>query len=79
MNHGRCGSCGARVLWVEMVSGKKAPLDADPSPRGNIRIIDGVGQVVPKAELADAQAGGLLYLSHFATCATAAQHRKPKG
>lgn len=77
-----CRSCGAAVLWVKVVPGSVAPLNLEPSPAGNIRMLgtrDAVARVLPKQELIDARAAGeLLYTSHFATCPNAKRHRKAK-
>lgn len=35
-----CGSCAALIRWVRYPSGKKAPLDAKPTSRGNV-LVDG--------------------------------------
>lgn len=60
-----CRSCGAPIIWVVMYpSGKRMPLNAETLPR--FVITDGV------AMMRDT------YVSHFATCPNAAQHRKPK-
>jgi hypothetical protein len=56
-----------------MPSGKKNPLDAEPSAKGNLTLING------RAKFATDEDRKLLrplYTSHFATCADAAQHRR---
>lgn len=78
---GKCRSCGAAILWVTMEpSGKKNPLDAEPSPNGNIVASEGGKGMVVKGDqlLQLREAGSPLYLSHFASCSGAAQHRKPR-
>lgn len=77
---GTCRSCGLPILWVEMaVSGKKNPLNPEPTPDGNVAVVGGVGEALKGEALGEARKNGAdLYLSHFATCKTAAQHRKPK-
>ena len=82
--------CGAPILWVATVNGKMQPLDLDPNPDGNIRLIDtyrqterGVLQkcrVIPKAELAGSLFGDdePRYMPHHATCPHAEQFRRPK-
>jgi len=61
-------------------SGKKAPVDFDPTLIGNIRIGDkDVAEVIPKYAVVTARdAGEALYISHFATCPGSASHRKPR-
>jgi hypothetical protein len=75
---GTCKSCGAKLLWVVNASGRRNPLDRDPSPAGNVRLLpDGTCRVVPKADLEAATAAGEeLRTSHFATCPGAASFRR---
>lgn len=71
-----CRSCQAYIIWaVSVTSGKRMPLDAEPSPRGNVEIVGG-DEKTPTVRIVPARAG--LYVSHFATCPAAAQHRKGK-
>ena len=75
MNPGTCKSCGARVIWCHTESGKRMPLDEEPSERGNMLLgKDGVARHIGDP----AMFAGQKRLSHFATCASAAQHRKGK-
>lgn len=74
----KCRTCGALVLWVTMhPGGRKNPLDPTPVAGGNIERRRGnhsdawYGRVVPEEERT-----GPLYVSHFATCPQAAQHRR---
>jgi hypothetical protein len=75
-----CRSCHEPVWWIVTEGGKRMPLDMLPSPRGNVRVIPGdpaVAQVLGGTALAEARSqGGELYVSHFATCENAAQHRR---
>jgi hypothetical protein len=73
MSTSRCRSCHKAIVWAKTVTGKSMPLDVEPVEGGNIQLVDGIAHVVGKG----AQ-GELLYLSHFATCSSAARHRKPK-
>jgi hypothetical protein len=70
----RCRSCGAEILWARTTSGKPMPLDREPSANGNVLLRDGVAQVLGPLDVA--VTGEPLYLSHFATCPSAASHRK---
>ena len=73
----RCRSCGAEMLFVVTVNQKVMPVDADPSPKGNVRLREGGCQVLAGEALEQARAAGeRLYLSHFASCEFAARHRK---
>jgi hypothetical protein len=78
-----CSSCGGANQWVVTVTGKRMPLDAAPSPEAEraFFVVDGravsaAGLTVEASQCAIAKAPR--YLSHFATCAQAAQHRKPR-
>lgn len=71
---GACASCGANIRWVKTEYGKAMPIDFDPSPRGNIAIIDGLAVVDGKAVRLDDKRPR--YTSHFATCPNASAHRK---
>lgn len=68
-----CRSCGAPILWARTVQGKAIPLDAQRSERGNIELRGGTAHYVTPDINAE-----LRYISHFATCPQADQHRKPK-
>lgn len=61
---GSCKSCGAHILWVTTSSGKKMPLDFEPERRFVIDAGEGM-----RATLRNT------YVSHFATCPHASQHR----
>ena len=64
----QCRSCGAEIVWVRMVkSGKANPLDAKPEMR-----------VVITTKIGEDQYAEVVatYVSHFATCPNAKQHRK---
>lgn len=73
-----CRSCGASIIWAKGANGKANPLDAEPSPKGNIRLTDdGMLTYLTNEAAALARAkGDELRLSHFATCPNAATHRK---
>jgi hypothetical protein len=71
----KCKSCDAPIMWAPTENGKSIPLDPAPVEGGNVQIdADGTAHVLGSAPL-DAQP---LHISHFATCPTADQHRKPK-
>ena len=80
----RCASCGSAITWGLTATGRRMPVDADPSARGNIAI-DHVEGREPTFRMITGAAGGAtlnyaprLYTSHFATCPHAAQHRKAR-
>jgi hypothetical protein len=66
-----CRSCRAPVMWLDNVkTGKRAPIDAEPVPHGNIVVLDG-GQynTLATSERLEAAAEGVpLHLNHFVTC-----------
>lgn len=71
-----CRSCGAAIVWaVNTRTGKRGPIDAEPSPDGNVVLTtddDGVLRYDVLADPAERQgaadAGIALYVSHFLTC-----------
>ena len=75
----KCKSCGADIIWIPTVSGKSMPCDAKPIPykedaNGTMMLVTSDGRVV-KAKL-DATSEVFGYVSHFATCPNANEHRK---
>ena len=84
---GRCRSCGAAVYFAKTATGSTMPVDAEPSPRGNVQLRLRNGEV-HAAVLDQEQAERLrlaaevlgsplpLRLSHFATCPNASSWRK---
>jgi hypothetical protein len=63
-----CQSCGAEIVWAETEAGRKIPLDAVPEKRF----------VIADAPLSRARVAVMqpTYVSHFATCPNAAEHRR---
>ncbi len=59
-----CKSCGAKIRFVEMQSGKKMPIDGDV--KNIVAKVGGGWKVIT------------VYESHFANCPGADSHRKPK-
>lgn len=70
-----CRSCGASIVWAITAAGKRMPVDAAPSPAGNLVLEGDAVRVVPSADMFDKRPR---HTSHFVTCPQAAQHRKPK-
>lgn len=89
----QCRTCRAPVLWViNSGSGKREPLDPEPREDGNIEIVgqeslatDGMesSAMIPVVRHLTGDELPLFgdaperYVSHFATCPDAAQHRRP--
>jgi hypothetical protein len=66
-----CRSCNARIRWVKTEGGKQMPVDAELVAGGNIELRNGLAvYVAPVAQVRR-------YVSHFATCPNAKQHRRP--
>ena len=77
----RCRSCKAPIRWAVTEAGRPIPLDLEPVDAGNVRLDDArVPGGAPIAVIVfseDREAfAGELYLSHFATCPYAQEHRR---
>jgi len=73
-----CASCSAPILWARSsATGKPMPIDAAPVADGNILLVGGLAVVLGRLER-DAVTTEPRYRSHFATCPSAGQFRKPK-
>lgn len=75
-----CRTCAAAIIWTVTESGKRMPVDAvPPLLGGNVELIDADKSDPPIAKVhGAATATPGFYVSHFATCAQADQHRKSK-
>lgn len=73
-----CQKCSAPMMWKKTPAGKSNPLDPDPTPRGNVVLVEpDACRTLAGDELARAREEGVsLYLSHFVTCKFAAAFRK---
>lgn len=67
-----CRSCGAEIRWERTHAGKPIPLDPEPRADGNLSIRDD-GRVVSSSGF---PAEAPRYVTHFATCPHANQHRR---
>lgn len=79
----KCRSCGAEIKFIQLKSGKWNPVD--PQKRtlvegeGNEVIVTESGEVVTgRFASLDEGANRSGYISHFATCPNANQHRKER-
>ena len=68
----KCRSCGATIHWVTTEHGRAMPIDVKPNQLGNVAFKpNGVVRVTHDPPADDE----LRYLSHFATCPHAREHR----
>jgi hypothetical protein len=76
-----CRSCGAPIIWLTIRPGsRRMPVDAEPSPSGNIiaDLDQAMGVVVsaePLRQMKVDTPDEPFYLSHFATCPQADRWR----
>ncbi len=73
-----CSSCKKPILWKKTASGALMPLDPVPVAGGNVIIKGDVAYTLKGDLWEEIAAEEPRYVSHFATCANAAQHRKRK-
>jgi len=66
----QCKKCGKETLWLRhKETGKPAPIEAEPSPNGNIFVQGELYRIAAAEEIEKAKRiGKPLYLNHFATC-----------
>lgn len=72
-----CRSCGAPILWrTHHRTGKLAPIDAEPSPFGNVALLPGERYAIATKD-GPWHAGdtGERRTSHYATCPQASGWR----
>ena len=79
----RCKSCGAEIIWIKMVgTGKLMPCDAAPISYKTVLpgIRDAMALVTKDGRvtrgLFDPDSKQIGYVSHFATCPNANNHRR---
>lgn len=79
----QCKSCDATIFWARTRNGRNLPVDAEPVADGNLRVTFGKygppTAAIVDARQVDARQIGLFdkrYVSHFATCPNADQHRR---
>lgn len=73
-----CKSCGAAIVFARTKDLRLMPIDAEPAPDGTIVVVEterGLEAFFPPAW---AMPGEPRHKSHFATCPSAGQHRKPR-
>ena len=78
----KCRSCGAEIVWIRMLSGKKMPCNAEL-----LRYFAGEDEdghfcsfITPSGTVEhgvpDRYGDRIGYMSHFATCPNADRHRR---
>ena len=67
MDKGKCKSCGMPILWARTDNGKVIPLD-----------VEGERRFVINHTEHNRVTNAVTYVSHFATCPNASEHRKPR-
>ena len=75
----KCKSCGADIIWIKTKNGRSMPCDAKPIPfresfSGGMKLVTKAGDIVPGNY--DGTSNEFAYISHFATCPNADQHRR---
>ena len=70
-----CRSCEAPIIWADTQSGRKMPLDEQPTPAGNMVYVNGIARTV---RYEDRRLARPTYTSHFATCPNADTHRRAR-
>lgn len=69
----KCKRCGATIRFVRTTKGALMPLDAEPTPKGNVILNQaGVAVVFARPPLAFT----IRYMPHWATCPAAKEFRK---
>lgn len=74
-----CKSCGAPIRWAQTVNGKAIPLDRHPVTGGNIVLSRKTGKELAYVMPDGDETAELRYVSHFATCPNAEEHRRRDG
>lgn len=85
-NFGTCRSCGRQILWIRTTAGKNMPVDTayvdyvlpKEGEKAAEKIVTPNGEVVSANRATGEERDGFGYISHFATCPNAAQHRRRK-
>lgn len=80
----KCKSCGAPIVWIDTLAGKKMPCDAEQVIYWERK--GAAGKIVtPNGEVLSAdltgepdKATGVGYVPHWATCPAADAHRRAK-
>jgi hypothetical protein len=71
-----CRSCSARIIWCTTASGKTIPVDPGLVYGGNLQLE--ATDVGITARYIEGKGDVERWVSHFASCRFAHQHRKPR-
>lgn len=73
-----CRSCGAPVVWALTDNARRIPVDRDSVEGGNLYVVPGDGHNIRVRYLrqGDPPNEQAKYVSHFATCPNAKEHRR---
>lgn len=73
-----CSSCGAEIIFATTVNGKQMPFDPEPSLKGEWELSTGPDEGFCFRPLREKgfDVTQPLYVTHWATCPSADQHRK---
>ena len=82
MRSSLCRGCGQKIVWIETWKGKDMPCDPEQvvyweNRAGKSVVVTRSGEIV-RADLSGPEdaAGGVGYISHFATCQAAGRFRR---
>jgi len=72
VNTARCKSCDAEIIWAVTEAGNRIPIDAEPieRPPNQFLLVEIDNEVVAHRAVEP------LYITHFATCPHADEHRR---
>lgn len=74
-----CNHCGQLIMWLWTETGGRMPVDAQPSPRGNVMRGPGHARVLNRQQAEIwRNAGNGLYLHHVVSCPYARHWHKPR-
>lgn len=81
---GMCRNCGKQIMWIRTRAGKNMPVDTDilnyrrpaSGEKATEKIVTTNGDVISANIVNSSEAEGYGYISHFATCPGAVNHRK---
>lgn len=78
----KCRSCGEKIIFIQTPSGSSMPCNAEPvyykaTPGAKGRVVTPTGDVVAAIiDVPPEVADGIGYISHFASCTSAASFRR---